>query len=117
MFRDAVRIGQILSAGGTAPNNVEMVEEMLSHFDESSIIRLCNDKLKALADGPLAELAEQARVALNKREPQSLRNASQALCNVSPSDPVVADLRAALLVASYHIETVSRRRVHLDEAA
>ena len=117
MFRDAVRIGQILSAGGTAPNNLETVEEVLSHFDQSSITRLCDDKLQVLADGPLAELAEKVRVALNKREPQSLRAASQVLCNASPSDPVVTDLCAALMVASYHIETVSRRRAHLGEAA
>jgi uncharacterized membrane protein YccC len=117
MFRDAVRIGQMLSAGGAAPNNLETVEEMLSHFDQSSIIRLCDDKVKLLADGPLAELVEEVGVALNKREPQSLRNASRALCNVSPSDPLVADLCAALMVASYHVEAVSRRRAHLDEAA
>jgi uncharacterized membrane protein YccC len=117
MFRDAVRIGQILSAGGTAPNNLGTVEEMLSHFDQSSIIRLCDDKLKVLSDGPLAELAEEVRAALNKRAPQSLRNAIQALCNESPSDPLVADLCAALMVANYHIEAASRRRAHLDEAA
>jgi hypothetical protein len=118
MFRDAVRIGQILSAGGTAPNNLGTVEEILSHFDRSSIIRLCDDKLKVLSDGPLAELAEEVRAALNKRAPQSLRNAIQALCNESPSDPLVADLCAALMVANYHIEAASRRRrAHLDEAA
>jgi uncharacterized membrane protein YccC len=117
MFRDAGRIGQILSAGGTAPNNVEAVEEALSHFDQSSIIRLCDDKLKMLANGPLANLAEEVSVALNKREPQSLRTASRALCNASPSDPVAADLGAALMVASYHIEADPGRRAHLDEAA
>ncbi|OAF03493.1 hypothetical protein AYJ54_02955 [Bradyrhizobium centrolobii] len=117
MFRDAVRIGQFLSAGGTAPSNLVTVEEMLSYFDQSSIIRLCDDKLKVLADGPLAELVEDVRLTLNKREPQSLRDVSQALCNVSPSDPRVADLCAALMSASYHIEAVSRRRAHLDEAA
>jgi hypothetical protein len=29
----------------------------------------------------------------------------------------VTDLCAALMVASYHIEAVSRRRAHLDEVA
>jgi hypothetical protein len=116
MFRDAGRIGQILSASGTAPNNLEAVEEALSHFDQSSTIRLCDDKLKMLANGPLAELAEEVRVALRKREPRSLRNASQTLCNASPSNSLVADLCAALMLASYHIEAVAGR-AHLDEAA
>jgi hypothetical protein len=117
MFRDAVRIGQILSAGGAAPNNLETVEEMLSLFDQSSIIRLCDDKLKVLTDGPLAELAQEVRVALTKREPQSLRNAAQALRHASPSEPLVADLCAVLMLVSYHIEAVYGWRAHLDEAA
>jgi hypothetical protein len=116
MFRDAGRIGQILSAGGSAPNNVQEVEEALSHFDQSSTIRLCDDKLKMLGNGPLAELAEEVSVALSKRQPQSLRNASQALCNASPSDSLVTDLCAALTLVSYHIEAVAGR-THLDEVA
>jgi uncharacterized membrane protein YccC len=117
MFRDAVRIGHILSAGGTAPDNVATVEEVLSHFDQCAIIRMCDAKLKVIADGPLAELAEKVCGALNKLEPQSLRSASQMLCNASPSDPAVADLCAALMVASYHIEASPGRRADLEEAA
>jgi uncharacterized membrane protein YccC len=116
MFRDAGRIGQILSTGGTTPNNVEAVEEALFYFDQSSIIRFCDDKLKILVNGPLAQLAEEVRVALGNRGPRSLRNASQVLCNASPSDPLVTDLCAALMLASYHIEAVARR-AHLEEAA
>ncbi|MCA6110885.1 FUSC family protein [Bradyrhizobium cenepequi] len=117
MFRDAVRIGQILSAGGNTLSNVETIEEVLSHFDQSSIIRLCDDKLKRLAGGPLTALAEELRASLDKREPQALRAASQLLCKASPSDHVVADLCAALMVASYHIEAALGLRVHLGEAA
>ncbi len=116
MFRDAGRIGHILSAGGTAPNNVEAVEEALSYFDQCSIIRVCDDKLKMLVNGPLAELAEEVRIALSKREPLSLRNASQQLRKASPSDSFVADLYAALMLASYHIEAVAGS-AHLDQAA
>lgn len=116
MFRDAGRISQILSAGSSAPNNAEAVEEALSHFDQSSAIRLCNNKLKALANGPLSELAEEVRVALSKREPRSLRSASQALCNASPSNWLVVDLCAALMLACYHIEAVAGH-ADLDEAS
>jgi uncharacterized membrane protein YccC len=117
MFRDAVRIGQILSAGGNASNSAEAIGEVLSYFDRSSIIRLCDDKLKMLAGGPLAALAEEVRASFNKHEPQALRAASQVLCKASPSDHVVADLSAALMVASYHIEAALGRPVHLGEAA
>ena len=113
MFRDAVRVGQILSAGGNAP---ETVDEVLSHFDQSSIIRLCDDKLKKLAGGPLAALAEEVHASLHKRDPQALRTVSQLLCNASSADHVVADLCAALMVASYHVEAALGRRV-LGEAA
>jgi uncharacterized membrane protein YccC len=116
MFRDAVRIGQILSASGTPPNNLETIEELLCQFDQSAIIRLCSDKLKMLSDGPWAEQVEKVRLTLNGREPKSLRNASRALCHLSPSNPLVAELCAVLMVASYHIEATSRRRVHLNEA-
>jgi hypothetical protein len=57
------------------------------------------------------------RASFNKREPQALRAACQLLCKASPSDHVVADLCAALMVASYHIEAAHRRHVHLGEAA
>jgi uncharacterized membrane protein YccC len=117
MFRDAVRIGQILSTGGNAPDNAKTIEEVLSYFDQSSIIRLCDDKLKMLAGGPLTALVEEVRATFDKREPRALRRVSELLCKASPSDHVVADLCAALVVASYHIEAALGRRVHLDEAA
>lgn len=117
MFRDAVRIGQILSAGGDASNNSETIDEVLSNFDQASIIRLCDDKLKMLAGGPLTVLVEEVRAAVNKREPQAIRAAAQLLSKASPSDHVVVDLCAALMVASYHIEAALGRRVHLREAA
>ena len=108
MFRDAVRIGQILSAGANAP---ETIEEVLSHFDQSSIIRLLR------AGGPLMALAEEVRASFNKREPQALRAAAKRLCKASPPDHVVAELCAALMVASYHIEAALGRRVQPGEAA
>jgi uncharacterized membrane protein YccC len=117
MFRDAVRIGQILAAGGVAPNTMDAVEEVLSRFDQSSILRLFDDKRTVLAEGASAELAEQVRAAFDKREPQSLRAAALALRKASPSDPAMADLGAALMLASYHIEAASGRRAQLGEAA
>ncbi len=113
------RAGSVRSyplVGATPKTTLEAVEEALSYCDQSSIIRFCDDKLKILVNGPLAQLVEEVRVAFGDREPRSLRNASQVLCNASPSDPLVADLSAALMLASYHIEAVAQR-AHLEEAA
>ncbi|MBZ9894568.1 MULTISPECIES: FUSC family protein [unclassified Mesorhizobium] len=113
MFRDAVRIGQILSTG----TNPETIGEVLSHFDQSSILRLCDTKLKALAGGPLAGLVEDVRAAFNKREPRAIRAIAHRLNQATPPNHSITDLRAALMVASYHAEAALGRRAHLSETA
>jgi uncharacterized membrane protein YccC len=117
MFRDAGRVGQILSTGANASSDPEVIDEILSHFDQTSIIRLCDRKLMMLSGGPLAGLVDQVREAFNEREPLKIRAAAELLSRASPSDHVVADLRAALMVASFHIETAIGRRVQLGQAA
>ena len=114
MFRDAVRVGQFVSAGGNAPSDVETVEELLSHFDQSTAIRLCVDKLKAIGDD---NLTFKVRAALNSRDPLELLNASQALLAISIEDPAVGDLGAALVVASRFIEKAPVRSDYLRKAA
>jgi uncharacterized membrane protein YccC len=114
MFRDAVRIGQIVTSGGASPN-VKLVEEALHNFDRSSIIRLCDDKLRELA-GRLSAQVAAARLALLDRRPYSLVVAARALREAAPQDSVVADLSAALLTASY-LFAVEPRHEALEEAA
>jgi len=111
MFRDAGRIGQILSTDAKA------IDEVLSHFDQSSIIRLCDHKLKMLAGGPLRGLVDEIRAGFSKRDPQAIRAAADVLGRASTSDQAVADLRAALIVASFHIETARQGCGELSEAA
>jgi uncharacterized membrane protein YccC len=113
MFREAIRIGQIVSAGRGASNNVETVEEMLSHFDQSSAIRLCVDKLQPIADGPLAA---EARAALTNRDPHALLSASRALRAASAENSAFDDLSAALVVVSRFIEAAPARPDYLKEA-
>ncbi|MDQ8727578.1 FUSC family protein [Bradyrhizobium sp. LHD-71] len=117
MFRDAGRIGQILSAGANASSNPEAIDEVLSHFDQSSIIRLCDHKLKMLTGGALTGLVDEIRAAFSKRDPGAIRAAADVLSKASTSDQILADLRAALLVASFHIETARGRHAELGEAA
>lgn len=117
MFRDAGRIGQILSTGGNAPDSSATIEAVLSHFDQSSIVRLCDFQLRNFAGGPSKALVEEMRAALDKREPKALRTVSRFLRKTLPSDGSMADLSAALIVASYHIEASPRRPVDPGEVA
>jgi uncharacterized membrane protein YccC len=115
MFRDAIRIGQFVAAGGSTPNNIEVLEEMLSHFDQSTAIRMCSDKLKILAGNP--PFATQVRAALIDRDPIALLDSSRRLCAASSGNPAFADLGAALVVASRLIEDAAARARDLKEAA
>src|SRR5262249_13580383 len=54
-FRDASRIGQFLAVGGVQDSRA--LAEMLSCFDQSAMVRLCDAKLTQLAEGQPATLA------------------------------------------------------------
>jgi hypothetical protein len=105
MFRDAVRVGQIASAGGTDPQHRIAVEEALSYFDQAAAIRLCDAKLTQLADGPLASLAAEARTALVDRDAQRIRAIARSLVEAAAGDESLAiAASAALLLAGAIIE-------------
>ncbi|MDL2410101.1 FUSC family protein [Rhizobium calliandrae] len=98
-FRDASRIGQFLAAGGAQDSRA--LAEMLSCFDQSAMVRLCNARLMQLADGPLASLAEEARKAIAKRDTATLRTIAHGLREQTPQkDSVEADVAARLITAS-----------------
>jgi hypothetical protein len=74
---------------------------MLSCFDQSAILRLCNAKLVQLTDGPLATLAEEARAAIVKRDAATLRTIAQRLREAAPQkDSIEADVAACLILTS-----------------
>ncbi len=114
MFRDAIRIGEIISAGGGATSNSGTVEEALSHFDQTSAIRLCIDKLKAIANGPSDT---DVRAALISRDPLTLLNAARTLRAASADNPALGDLSATLVVLSRFIEAARARPQNIREAA
>ena len=114
MFRDAIRIGEIISAGGGATSNTGTVEEALSHFDQTSAIRLCIDKLKAIANGPSDT---DVRAALISRDPLTLLNAARTLRAASADNPALGDLSATLVVLSRFIEAARARPQNIREAA
>jgi hypothetical protein len=96
-FRDASRIGQFLAAGGARDSRA--LAEMLSCFDQSAMVRLCNAKLTQLVEGPLATLADEARAAIGKRDTPTLRTIAHRLRETAPQkDSIEADVAACLVL-------------------
>jgi hypothetical protein len=74
---------------------------MLSCFDQSTLLRLCDAKLMQVADGPLALLADEARVAIVKRDTTTLRAIAHRLRETAPQqDSIEADVAACLVLTS-----------------
>jgi uncharacterized membrane protein YccC len=98
-FRDATRLGQFLAAGGA--QDKAALADMLSGFDQSAIIRLCDAALEPLGDGVLAPLVDEARAALIGRDTQALRDVAHRL-RESPSHEgsVETEVAACLTLAS-----------------
>lgn len=108
MFRDAVRVGQIVAAAGADLQHRISIEEALSYFDQAAAIRLSDAKLTQLADGPLANLAAEARTALIDRDTQHVRASARSLREAAPGDEYLAiEASAALLLAGAVIEAAS----------
>jgi hypothetical protein len=98
-FRDASRIGQLLAAGGAQDSRA--LAQMLSYFDQSAMVRLCEAKLMSLADGPLARLADEARAAIVKRDTATLRTIAHRLRETTPQkDSIEAGVAACLTLTS-----------------
>jgi uncharacterized membrane protein YccC len=116
MFRDAVRIGQLMTAGGADPKGAGSIKKILACFDRSSIIRLCNDELGRVAGNGSREAADAAKVALISGNPEVLRETSRALHEAYPADRTVAELCSALVVASYLIVATSALGANAETA-
>ena len=98
-FRDASRIGQFLAVAGAQDGRA--LAEMLSCFDQSAILRLCDAKLMQCADGSLAPLADEARAAIVKRDTATLRAIAHRLREQAmQNDSIQADAAAYLVLAS-----------------
>jgi hypothetical protein len=109
MFRDAVRVGQIVAAAGADLQHRIWIEEALSYFDQAAVIRLSDAKLTQLVDGPtdspLASLAAEARTALVDRDAQRIRAIARSLREAASGDEYLAiEASAALLLAGAVIE-------------
>jgi hypothetical protein len=101
MFRDASRIGQFLAAGGS--QNSRALAEILSCFDQSSMLRLCEAKLVQFADGPLAPPVAEARAAIVERDASTLHAIAERLREQAPQKGSIKTDVAACLVLTASI--------------
>ena len=103
MFRDASRIEQFLAAGGAQDSRA--LAEMVSCFDQSAMLRLCDTKLMQFTDGPLASLVNEARAAIVKRDTATLRAIAPRFREQAPQkDSIEADVAACLVLTSNILE-------------
>jgi hypothetical protein len=74
---------------------------MLSCFDQSAILRLCDAKLIQLINGPIAPLADEARMAIIKRDTTTLRAIAHRFREQAPQKgSIEAEVAACLVMAS-----------------
>jgi uncharacterized membrane protein YccC len=105
-FRDASRIGQFLALGGAQDGRA--LADMLSCFDQSAMVRLCDAKLMLLIDRPLAPLADEARAAIVERDIPTLRTIALRLRETaSQTASVEADAAACLMLISNILDRAS----------
>jgi hypothetical protein len=107
MFRDAVRIGQIVGPSAPNPAQRAVLEEVLSIFDQAALFRQCYSSLSRLADGPAAGPARNARASLIKRDPELIRAAALDLHNAGAEDTIATRTSEALLLASLVLDAAS----------
>ena len=106
-FRDASRMEQFLDVGGAQDSRA--LAEMLSCFDQSAILRLCDAKLMQFTAGPLAPLADKAREAIVKRDTATLRATAHRFREETPQkDSIEADVAACLVLTSNIVDRGSR---------
>ena len=98
MFRDAARIGQIVSAGGAGPLRRGVVQEALSCFDQATTIRLCHANLARLAQSPLSHFAIEAQRALATRDMEYIREAARDLRDAAPPGDELTNATSGALV-------------------
>ena len=111
-FRDAARIGQIVTAAGASPRNRLVLDEAMFCFDRAAALRLCGAGLDRLATGPLADVAEAARASLVQRDGAALLSSAKALREAAASghNPVATAACAALVLASVSFTAASTEK-------
>src|SRR6516164_3852028 len=79
MFRDAMRIAQLVGATRGSPQQRAVLTEALSCFDQAGAIRLSHVGLARLAADPGSQIVATAKTALSARDPQGICDAARAL--------------------------------------
>jgi uncharacterized membrane protein YccC len=100
LFRNAMRVGQIVTLGGADPWHLPAVEEAMRCFDRAAALRLARGELDGLAGGAFAGEVALARNALLRRDASAMLASAQALREAaSRGGAIAAPACAALLTA------------------
>jgi uncharacterized membrane protein YccC len=99
MFRDAVRIGQIVVATAHQPTSSSIVDEAIGCFDRAATLRLASAALDMLPSETSAQLREGAIAAVTNADGPALLAVANALTSKAHDGHSPEDASAALAVA------------------
>jgi len=109
MFRDAMRIAQLVGATRGSPQQRAVLTEALSCFDQAGAIRLSHVGLARLAADPGSQIVATAKTALSARDPQGICDAARALAGSDANeDGGMRAARDALVGAAIVIDAARR---------
>ncbi len=98
-FRDAARIGKMVTLSGDSVHDQQVLAEGMYCFDRSAIFRWCGTELDRLADGPYAHEAYAARKALYLQDQNGVFARVFSLLRAPQQHPSTVSAAAALVVA------------------
>ncbi|TJV21400.1 MAG: hypothetical protein E5Y04_28600 [Mesorhizobium sp.] len=102
MFRDAVRIGQMVSLAGEGAANHPLVNQALACFDRASAIRLAHTALDMLATATPDQLRTMADAAVSSEDPPTMLAAAN---EIAVHNQLGGDAVSALAAAAFLLET------------
>ena len=99
MFRDAVRVSQIVVANGHSQNSNPRIVDAIRYFDQAAALRLASATLDRLPAGIPLGLRRLGEDAVANADGVLMLHVAQALASTSGHDPRSADPAGALAVA------------------
>ncbi|SFV37070.1 FUSC family protein [Hyphomicrobium facile] len=101
LFRDAVRVGQIVSAAGTENSDAPLIEEALACFDRAAALRLADSALGMLPPDTPVLLRETAMSAVRDADSSAMLAAAEAMiCTETEKRCPTEDAASALAAAA-----------------
>jgi uncharacterized membrane protein YccC len=99
MFRDAVRVSQIVVANGHSQKTNPLIVDAIHYFDQATALRLAGAALERLPAGIPLGLRRLGKDAVANADGAAMLHVAQALASTPVQDPRSADPAGALAVA------------------